>query len=376
MESKSFKDLLMYDETLFKEERVFDLDHIPESYVHRDSQMQSIAMCLRPALRGSRPINATIFGPPATGKTTAIRVMFEQIEDMPRGNRLLCVHVNCQIHASKFTVFSQIHKKLFNHLPPETGVPFSKLYDAIFKKLVKENKSLIVALDDMNYLFYDRHANEIIYDILRAHEVFPGARTAVFGVSSDMEFNYKFDTKVASMFHPQEIFFEPYSFDEIKDILKNRAKLGFFEGVISDELIEKTAEYAFSYGDLRVGIELLRVSALIAESTSSRKITEEHIENAYERSKSINLASLIKGLSSDEKELLRLVAKGEGPNSGSLFKAFEKKTKQSYTKFYRIVNKFEALRLVDTNFSGKGKAGRTRTISLRYEDSEILKALD
>ncbi len=376
MESKSFKDLLMYDETLFKEERVFDLDHIPESYVHRDSQMQSIATCLRPALRGGRPINATIFGPPATGKTTAIRVMFEQIEDLPQSNRILCVHVNCQIHTSKFMVFSQIHKKLFRHLPPETGVPFLKLYGAIFKKLVKDNRSLIVALDDMNYLFYDRHANEIIYDILRAHEVFPGARTAVFGVLSDVELSYKFDIKVASMFHPQEIFFEPYTLDEIKDILKNRAKLGFFEGVISDELIEKVAEYAFAHGDLRIGIELLRVSALIAESKSSRKIKEEHIEKAYERSKSINLANLIKGLSPDEKELLRLLAKGEGPNSGALFKTFEKKTKQSYTKFYRIIDKLAALRLVDTSFSGKGKAGRTRSISLRYEDSEILKALD
>lgn len=115
---------------------------------------------------------------------------------------------------------------------------------------------------------------------------------------------------------------------------------------------------------------------MIAESKSSRKIKEEHIEKAYERSKSINLANLIKGLSPDEKELLRLLAKGEGPNSGALFKTFEKKTKQSYTKFYRIIDKLAALRLVDTSFSGKGKAGRTRSISLRYEDSEILKALD
>jgi cell division control protein 6 len=44
----------------------------------------------------------------------------------------------------------------------------------------------------------------------------------------------------------------------------------------------------------------------------------------------------------------------------------------SYSKFYRILEKLEAIRLIDTKFSGKGKRGRTRDVFLRYEKDEIL----
>ncbi len=368
-----FKDALGYEETLFQDERYFDLDCIPKDFNYRDAQLRSIEMCLRPALRGGRALNARIVGPPATGKTTAVKLMFSEIRK--KTDRVACVHVNCQIHASKFAVFSQVHKEVLGHLPPETGVPFPKVYEAIFKKLAKDNKSLVVALDDMNYLFYDRHADEIIYDILRAHEVFPGAKTAVFGILSDVGFSYKLDVKVSSTFRPQEIFFQPYTRSEIVSILKDRAKYGFFPGVISDKVIEAIAEYAFSQADLRVGIELLRKSALIAESEASRKIKEEHVKKAYGDARLVNLEYLLKSLNPEEKELVRLLAESKKAYSGELYEAFKKKTKLSYTKFYRILDKLESVRLIDTKFTGKGEKGRTRSILLRYEKLEILNFL-
>jgi cell division control protein 6 len=368
-----FKDSLRYEETLFQDERYFDLDYIPKDFNYRDAQLQSIAICLKPAMQGRRAINARIIGPPATGKTTAVKLMFNEIKK--ETNRIACVHVNCQIHASKFAVFSQIHKEVFGHIPPETGVPFPKIYEAIFKKLTKGEKSLVVALDDMNYLFYDRHANEIIYDILRAHEVFPGAKSAVFGILSDVDFNFKLDIKVSSIFRPQEIFFQPYTYNEIESILKNRAKFGFFPGVISDEVLGKVAKYAFDQADLRVGIELLRKSALIAESEASRKIKEEHVEKAYGGSRLVNLRHLLKSLSPEETGVIEILADMGKIDSGELYETFKQKTGQSYTKFYRILDKLESIRLIDTKFTGKGKRGRTRNIILRYEGEEVLDAL-
>ena len=71
------KDLLMWDETLFKDPDLFELDHIPEYFAHRESQMQALMYCVRPAMRGARPVNAFCIGPPGTGKTTAIHKLFE-----------------------------------------------------------------------------------------------------------------------------------------------------------------------------------------------------------------------------------------------------------------------------------------------------------
>jgi cell division control protein 6 len=368
-----FKDRLMEDESLFKDERVFDFDYIPRDFNFRDSQLRELELCLKPALRGGRAMNTRITGAPATGKTTAVKLMFSKVAEVT--SRVVCVHVNCQIHTSKFSIFSQIHKKVVGHLPPETGVPFPRVYEAIFRNLEKDGRSLVVALDDMNYLFYDRHANEIIYDLLRAHEVYPGSKTAVFGIVSDVGFTYKLDLKVSSIYRPYEIFFQPYKAGEILEILRSRIKEGFNPGVVSEGVVEMISDHAFTHGDLRMGIELLRKSAINAELDGSRRITQRHVEKAFESSRLVTLRELLAALSEEERLLVSLIAENEEIASGKLYQDYKSRTGQSYTKFYRALDKLESLRLIDTRFKGKGRKGRTRDILSRYCSDEISGAL-
>lgn len=367
------KDLLMHDETLFKDARAFDPEYLPKNFNYRESQLEAIARCIKPALGGARAVNALIYGPPATGKTTAINKLKEDLVEVPHGDNVVVVHVNCQIHSSKFSIFSQIHDAIIGHTPPETGVPFKKVYEAIFKRLTKDGRSLVAVLDDMNYLFYDRHANEILYDILRVHEVFPDARAAVFSIVSDSEFGYKLEDRVRSVFRPQEIFFQPYKASEMFVILKERVSEGFYPGVIDDELVSKIADHASSNGDLRLGIETMRRSAFAAENDASKKIKSEHVKKAISDSGPAALKETLGALDEDEAKLLGLIAKSRKLNSGELYDLFKKETGKSYTKFYRMLDKFESLRLIDTKFSEEGKRGRTRSITLRYEKDEILK---
>ncbi len=367
------KDMLMHDESLFMDARAFDPDYIPKNFNYRDSQLEAIATCIKPALRDSRAINALIYGPPATGKTTAINKLKDDLKEVPHGEKAVVVHINCQIHSSKFSVFSQIHKAVVGHTPPETGVPFKKVYEAIFKNLAKGGKTMIVALDDMNYLFHGRHANEILYDILRAHEVFSGARASVFAIVSEMEFSYKIEDRVRSVFRPREIFFQPYKASEMFDIMKERVKEGFHPGIIDDKLVSKAADYSFKSGDLRLGLEILRRSAFAAENDASRKIEKKHVDAAIANLGATVFKKTFESLDRDEVKLLKLIASVEKKNSGELYDLFKEKTNLSYTKFYRMLDKFESIRLIDTKFrEGQGR-GRTRDIILRYERDEILK---
>lgn len=372
---KTFKDLLGAEESLFTRREAFDPEYLPDNYIHRGSQIQAIATCIKPALGGTRPINAQVYGPPATGKTTAMRKLMEDLGDTERGERVAVVHINCQIHTSKFSIFSQIHKAIIGHLPPETGVPFKRVYDAIFKKLIEEKKVLLVVLDDMNHLFYDRHANEVMYDILRAHEVYPGAKTGLFSIVSDTDFNYKIEDKVRSMFQPHEIFFPPYTAGEILDILSDRVKVGFVPGVISNEAIDEIATRAHKHGDLRMGIELLRRSAEMAEMAAARRIEEEHIQKAIGDSSKMNLKKILDSLSKEEGQVLKVLAGAGGESqSGNLYEAGLADA-MSYTTFFRVLEKLEGLRIVDLKFTGKGKKGRSRTIYMRHDKEEILSLL-
>ncbi len=366
----AIEDILMGDETLFQNINAFNPDYIPENFNFRDTQMEGMAMCIRPAIQGGRPTNSVIMGSCATGKTTALKKVFELVERT--SDKVVCCYINCQLHTTRFGIFSQIHKKLFGHQPPETGVPFSRVYEKVMKYLASENKALVVAFDDVNYLFQTQHANKIFYDILRAYEEFEGVRTGIFAILSDLEFRYALDKNVNTVFIPQDITFQPYTYSEIFGILSDRAKAGFYPGVISDEVIEEIANHTIEVGDLRVGIDLLRVCGNIAEASASRTITLEHVEEAVSKQGSINLMETINSLNDIERTLLKAVVESkEVLTAGELSKQFKEEANVSYATFNRTLEKLEFLRLVDTKFTGKGVRGNSREIILRFAPEDI-----
>ncbi len=369
------EDILLHDETIFKNINAFDPDYLPESYKYRDSQMEALAICIRPALKKGRPINAVVLGSCATGKTTAIKKIFDMVES--NSEKVVCCYINCQLHTTRFGIFSQIYQRVFGHFPPETGVPFSRIYQKIMQHLVSEEKALVVALDDVNYLFHSKNANKIFYDILRAHEVFPGARTGVFAILSDIEFRFALDKNVNSIFIPQDIIFQPYAREEIYSILKERTNLGFYPEVISDEILDEIVERTSESGDLRVGIDLLRVCGNLAESEASRTIENKHLDEALKRTGPASLAHTLNSLSDLENSLLELIInfKDENLTAGSLYELFKQNTGTSYSSFNRTLDKLEFLRLIDTKFTGKGMRGNSRLIILRFSQDEINKCM-
>jgi len=361
----------MYDESLFQNINAFDPDYFPPNYNFRDTQMEAMAMSIRPAMRGGQPSSAIVLGSPATGKTTAIRKVFELVEK--NTEKVVCVYINCQIHTTRFGIFSQIFKKVFGHLPPETGVPFSRIYAQIMKELQKNGQSVVVAFDDINYLFQTNHANKVVYDLLRAYEEYPGVKASIFAILSDLEFKYAFDKNVNTVFIPQEIMFPLYKYDEIEDILRDRVNAGFFPGVLSDDILEQISMYTLENGDLRVGINLLRSCGNIAEASASREITQEHFDKAIESLVSINVSETLKSLNSAERELLQMIVNFDGIyTAGGLGEDYKQKTGSSYASFNRTLDKLEFVRLIDTKYTGKGVRGNSREIILRFNPEDYI----
>ncbi|HDR74101.1 MAG TPA: ORC1-type DNA replication protein [Methanoculleus sp.] len=371
------KNLLMWDETLFRDPEVFEIDYVPEQFNYRESQTKELAFQIRPGLRGGRPLNTICRGLPGTGKTTCIRKIFSEIEDATK--KLVPVYINCQIDNTKFAIFSQIYRKLSGHLPPASGTSFKQVFDAVGRLLAKENTVLVVCLDDANYLLYENEINRVLYTLLRAHESYPGTRIGVITVISDMNVDLlrEVDVRVASVFRPTEIYFPPYSEDEVRHILAERVLQGLYPGVLSDGMLDLVAEQTMKSGDLRVGIDLIKRAALNAEHDARRCIEEEDICRAYEISKYLHLTFTIRTLKQEERGVLGRIAEMSRSEqemaSGKVFSAVKEEGAIGYTRFYEIVKKLDAMRLINLHYR-QGR-GRTRLITLRYDPERVIELL-
>ncbi|MCX6686507.1 MAG: ORC1-type DNA replication protein [Methanoregula sp.] len=368
------KNLLMWDETLFRDPEVFEFDYVPEQFQFRENQMRELAFQIRPGLRGGRPLNSICKGLPGTGKTTSVRKLFSEIEETTK--KLVPVYINCQIDNTKFAIFSRIYRKLTGHLPPASGTSFKQLFDAIGRILAKDEVVLLVALDDANYLLYENEINKVLYTLLRAHEAYEGIRIGVVVIISDLDVDLPraVDARVASVFRPTEIYFPPYEEGEIREIIQARVMQGLYPGVLPDEMLALVVGQTQKSGDLRVGIDLLKRATLSAERAARRAIEKDDICGAYEVSKYLHLAFTVKTLTDEEKKVLRALAeasrKEKEMNAGDVYKAVSGSVEIGYTKFYEVVKKLDALRLINLHYRG-GK-GRTRLISLRYEPENVL----
>jgi cell division control protein 6 len=367
--------MLSWDESVFRDEHVFEIDYVPETFLHRESQMETLKYALRPAVRGSRPLNVVARGPPGTGKTTAVQKLFGELRARTEVD---AVRVNCQVNSTRYSVFSRLFEGVFDYEPPSSGISFKKLFSQITDRLVERDEVLAVALDDVNYLFYEDEASDTLYSLLRAHEEQGGARIGVICISSDLDLDVieELDTRVQSVFRPEDVYFPKYDQPEVVDILEERVDRGFHDSVITAPVLDRVAECTEEQGgDLRVGIDLLRRAGLNAEMRASREVEREDVETAYDKSKYVHLSRRLRELSDSESALVEVIADHDGRRAGDIYDAFNDRSGLGYTRYSEITNKLDQLGIIEATYADVDGRGRTRELTLNYDADAVLERL-
>lgn len=367
---------LMADETLFRDRTLFEITHLPEVFNYRDAQLKDLAFALRPTFYGSRPLNVVLRGIPGTGKTTAVRRIFAEVEETT--NQVVPVLVSCQSEKTLFAVLRHIFHVIFGYSPPTAGVSNERLLSEIAQALIERKAVLVVCLDDANWLLPNSMLDIVLGPLLRMHEVWPTVHTGVFLTlsSPETDLSRALDPATRSVLQASEVFFPPYTADEVRGILADRVRAGLYPGVMPPAVLDLVVERVMATADLRVGLDLIERSTLTAETAARTSVTTEDVHTAFAVSRHLSLSTAVQTLSAPERTVLEAIvaeAREGGPVvSGRVYDRVCREKEMCYTAFHDRLKRLEALRLVGLYV--RQRKGRTREIVVADGVSDVVSA--
>ncbi|GEM_PF-182913 len=355
---------------LFKDESVLYPEFLPDVLPHREREIEELALALRPASEGKRPRNVFVFGPPGTGKTASVRFVLKQLEEY--SGRAKGVVLNCFEANSRHAVLSELAAR-FGAIVPRRGVGSDETLGEWVSSLQKKKLLPIVVLDEADQLLSTEDGSALLYDLLRLPEKH-GIGIGVIAISNDSELLSNLDDRVKSSLSPSILSFGAYAPVQLKQILLERASNAFFPNAVSADALDVMAGHAAKLGgDCRVGIECLLASGRLAENENAEQLLSSHVQRVFGKIDQVSLEKRLIYLNSNERELLRTIARHDLKTSGDLFAFYQSEVPRPLAErmFRLMVAKLSKLGLVETEEVQSDVRGRTRQIRLLISKERV-----
>lgn len=237
--------------------------------------------------------------------------------------------------------------------------------DEVLEKLVeccrKTNKGLVICLDEVDQLIFSEE--EALYDLLRINQYIDNPIGLVF-ISNNPYIFSNIDPRIKSSLGIEELEFNSYSLEELKDILQQRARLAFFS--IEEGVLLLVANHALQNGgDVRIGLECLLKAGRVAERENSKKLKVGHVKEILITVKAVKPQILKEKVNEGEKIILEILEKKRKMFSGELYEEYSKKAEMPVSEraFRDFVNHLAEINLVKIWERKRGIKGKTRIIS-------------
>jgi cell division control protein 6 len=209
-----------------------------------------------------------------------------------------------------------------------------------------------------------------------------GGFVTLIGISNSLTFKDKLDPRVRSSLSEEETVFNPYTVDQLRQILHERSKLAFSEGAVTDAAINLCAAVAGrEHGDARKAIDLLRVAAELAEREGASKVDEKHVRAGQDRIERDAPFIALKNAPAHHKLVVIAVTKSKSGITGDVYDTYLALSKQSEQKpltqrrVTQIISELELLGLVSTDVISQGRYGRSQKIKVMIPQTTVSEAL-
>ncbi|MBN1389933.1 MAG: orc1/cdc6 family replication initiation protein [Candidatus Thermoplasmatota archaeon] len=430
-------DILELGGRIFKNREVLRYSYIPDTLPHREREIQNIARILITSLAGHTPSNIMIYGMTGTGKTVVSKLLMKALQEKSEminnsiqkiffdldseflgdiisnafsalfnvvdfdemyGKELAnilhkpvkCVYINCQQMDTQYRVMTQIANRLapFNEDDrlPVSGLPIDEVHSRVLDKFDSSNSLILIILDEIDRLVY-KSGDDILYTLTRINEELQRSKVSIIGISNNLNFLDYLDSRVRSSLGAEELVFDPYNANQLRDILDHRSEEAFYSEAIDHEVISHCAAIAAQEnGDARKALDLLRVSAELAERDHSPRLSEMYVKQAQKKIETDRVSQVVRTLPLQTKLVLYSILQQK--ISGRM-KTTTKEVVETYS-FYaskldltvlgrrqvvNLMNELDKLGLIQTKVISFGRHGRTTVVEANVPGADIINNL-
>ncbi len=382
--------------SLFKNKSVLQINYTPETIPHRDKEIESVASILAPSLRGERISNLFVFGKTGTGKTLSVQYVTQELLRRLKEtgeDPLKVVYVNCKLRKvadTEYRILAEIISALGGSVPA-TGLPTDSVYNKFISMIDNKKQIILIVLDEIDQAV-KKISDSFLYTLTRLNSELKNAQISIVGISNSLTFMDDLDPRVRSSLGEEELVFPPYNALQLQDVLKERAKQAFNDGILEEGVIAKCAAFAArEHGDARRALDLLRVAAELAERNASKKLTLDFIDQANKKIEKDKMLDIIENEPKQFQLVLSSIMHLDDDKTydkiftGDIYNKYQEicqRTKNEILTQRRvsdIIAEFDMLGLINAKVVSKGRQGRTREIKLsipgniRGKAKEILK---
>jgi len=327
----------------------------------------------------------SVYGRSGAGKSTVVQFVCENLD-------ISYCFVNLRRAKTVFGAANLILAELGqSNLKSAQGLNLAveKISNSIESIFLKEKKKLFVlVLDEYDVLFYDKRGkpSDFIYKLLVLEESLraKGYLVCIISISNNVLSDYEIDDRVRSRIGSCEVFFEPYSKDDVLDIIQERAEKAFSKKIDEKVLLHCAKLSSEGHGDARRAIDLLRVAAELA-NLQEKEISETHIDMASDELQKDRVEKILSSASYQLKVACTSLARvtfltGEAWHSTStIYKQYgiiiSKDTKPlSYRRVSELLTELENTGLAVSQTSSKGRHGYGTQYKLTVSPEMVGKA--
>jgi cell division control protein 6 len=339
------------EDPIFANEDLLRIDHVPDQdkIVGRNEQIETVARRFKSAISGGSGKGTLLLGKSGSGKTLVTRYVSREVvqrghdEDVQIGRAI----IDCAQRRSEVQTVIHIAKRLND--PDETGIsiPSSGIatgayYDRLWRVIDDRYDAVIVVLDEIDRLAppdevesvppEDADDSKLLMQLSRAGEENDvDAGITVVGISNDLKYGDRLDTRVESSFSPDEIVFPAYDANQLGDIL-DRRRDAFRDGALSEDVIPLCSAFsAQEHGDARRALDLFRLAGEVARDDDADQVQEAHVRAANDDAEVTRIQDLIRGCPTQAKIAIAALAAMDEFTAESYFKA---------TEMYRVYRLF------------------------------------